>query len=41
MFVYIGGVPGVGKTTIIAQTEKIGQEYKIKIEKKEHQYFAN
>jgi len=33
MFVYVGGVPGVGKTTIVAETEKLAREHGIKIEK--------
>lgn len=33
MFVYIGGVPGVGKTTIITETEKLARKRKIKMER--------
>jgi adenylate kinase len=33
MFVYIGGVPGVGKTTVVANVEELARERKIKIEK--------
>jgi adenylate kinase len=33
MFIYIGGIPGVGKTTIIAEVEKLAQKHKIKMEK--------
>jgi len=33
MFVYIGGVPGVGKTTIIAKVEKLAQKHGIRMEK--------
>jgi len=33
MFVYVGGVPGVGKTTIITETEKLARELGVKIEK--------
>jgi len=33
MFVYIGGVPGVGKTTVIAKVEELARERKIKMEK--------
>jgi len=33
MFVYIGGVPGVGKTTVVAETEKLAWKYEIRMEK--------
>jgi len=33
MFVYIGGVPGVGKTTVVAKTEELAQKHKIRVEK--------
>jgi len=33
MFVYVGGVPGVGKTTIITETEKLARKQGVKIEK--------
>lgn len=33
MFVYIGGVPGVGKTTIVTETEKFARDHGIKMEK--------
>jgi len=33
MFVYIGGVPGVGKTTVIVNAEELARERKIKMEK--------
>jgi len=33
MFVYIGGVPGVGKTTVITEVEELARKRKIKMEK--------
>ena len=33
MFIYVGGVPGVGKTTIITETEKLARKQGVKIEK--------
>jgi len=33
MFIYIGGVPGVGKTTVILKTEKLAQKYGIRIQR--------
>ncbi len=33
MFVYIGGVPGVGKTTVVAATENLAQKYGVRMEK--------
>jgi adenylate kinase len=33
MFVYIGGVPGVGKTTVVAETEGLARDRGIKMEK--------
>lgn len=33
MFVYIGGIPGVGKTKVITATEEFARERKVKIEK--------
>lgn len=32
MFVYVGGVPGVGKTTVITKTKRLAQKHKTKIE---------
>ena len=32
MFVYVGGVPGVGKTTVVTETEKLARECGIKME---------
>jgi len=32
MFVHVGGVPGVGKTTVIAKTVKLAQEREIRVE---------
>lgn len=33
MFVYIGGVPGVGKTTVVTKAEELARKRKIKMEK--------
>jgi len=33
MFVYIGGVPGVGKTTVVTEVEELARKRKIKMEK--------
>lgn len=33
MFVYVGGVPGVGKTTVVTETENLAQDRSIKMEK--------
>lgn len=33
MFIYVGGVPGVGKTTVVAETEKLAQHHGIRMEK--------
>jgi len=33
MFVYIGGVPGVGKTTVVSETEELAQRQHIRMEK--------
>ena len=33
MFVYIGGIPGVGKTTVVTEAEELARKYKIKMEK--------
>ncbi len=33
MFIYIGGAPGVGKTTVITETEKIARERGIRMER--------
>ena len=32
MLVYVGGVPGVGKTTVIEKTKKLAQKHGIKVE---------
>ena len=32
MFVYIGGVPGVGKTTVVTEVEELARKRKIKME---------
>jgi len=33
MFVYIGGVPGIGKTTVVTEVEELARKRKIKMEK--------
>ncbi len=33
MFIYIGGVPGVDKTTMVAETEELARKCKIRMEK--------
>lgn len=33
MFIYVGGVPGVGKTTVVAETEKLAQQHGIRMER--------
>jgi len=33
MFIYIGGIPGVGKTTVVTETEELARKRKIKMEK--------
>jgi len=33
MFVYIGGIPGVGKTTVVTEVEELARKRKIKLEK--------
>jgi adenylate kinase len=33
MFVYVGGVPGVGKTTVATETEKLARKLEIRMEK--------
>jgi adenylate kinase len=33
MFIYIGGVPGVGKTTVVTEVEELAGKRKIKMEK--------
>jgi len=33
MFIYIGGVPGVGKTTVVTEVEELARKRKIKMEK--------
>ena len=33
MFVYIGGVPGVGKTTVVTETEQLARDRGIRMEK--------
>ncbi len=33
MFIYIGGVPGVGKTMVVTEVEKLARKRKIKMEK--------
>lgn len=33
MFVYIGGVPGVGKTIVVADTEKLARKRGVRMEK--------
>ncbi len=32
MFVYIGGVPGVGKTTLVVETEKLARKREVRME---------
>jgi len=32
VFIYIGGVPGVGKTTVVTETEKLARKQEIRIE---------
>lgn len=33
MFVYIGGVPGVGKTTVVSETEELAKRQHVRMEK--------
>ncbi len=33
MFVYVGGVPGVGKTKVVTETEKLAQNHEIRMER--------